>query len=184
MDRYQFEDLISEYLENTLSLSKRKEFESYLEGHPEAREEVSSVQKMMQSMKSLNDVKTSPEFMKNLRSRIASENIRTASTISKRNTYFGFTPLYASLFGVLIIALLVVGVQLIPSYPGINPAYPVQQPMAEETTNTEAPYKLPAESVNNESFAEAPEDSVELEVHQMNKNNNFEKGIQLVKNPR
>ena len=28
MNRYQFEDLISEYIENELSLSKRKEFEA------------------------------------------------------------------------------------------------------------------------------------------------------------
>ena len=34
MNRYQFEDLISEYIENELSLSKRKEFETYLEENP------------------------------------------------------------------------------------------------------------------------------------------------------
>ena len=29
MNRYEFEDLISDYLENELSFSKRKEFENY-----------------------------------------------------------------------------------------------------------------------------------------------------------
>ena len=31
MNRYDFEDLISDYLEGELSFSKRKEFESYFE---------------------------------------------------------------------------------------------------------------------------------------------------------
>ena len=31
MNRYEFENLISDYLEGELSFSKRKEFESYLE---------------------------------------------------------------------------------------------------------------------------------------------------------
>ena len=34
MNRYQFEDLISEYIENELSFSKRKEFESFLKDEP------------------------------------------------------------------------------------------------------------------------------------------------------
>ena len=37
MNRYQFEDLISEYVENELSLSKRIEFEAYLEENTDAQ---------------------------------------------------------------------------------------------------------------------------------------------------
>ena len=37
MDRYQFEDLISDYIENNLSMSQRKEVESYLEDNPDAK---------------------------------------------------------------------------------------------------------------------------------------------------
>ena len=37
MNRYQFEDLISEYIENKLTLSKRKEFEGYMVEHPDSR---------------------------------------------------------------------------------------------------------------------------------------------------
>ena len=36
MDRYQFEDAISAYLENELSLSERQEFETYMNGNPDA----------------------------------------------------------------------------------------------------------------------------------------------------
>ena len=36
MNRYEFENLISDYLEGELSFSKRKEFESYLEENEDA----------------------------------------------------------------------------------------------------------------------------------------------------
>ena len=35
MNRYQFEDLISEYIDNELHLGKRKEFEDYLNKNTE-----------------------------------------------------------------------------------------------------------------------------------------------------
>ena len=34
MNRYQFEDLISDYVENKLTLSKRKDVELYLKSNP------------------------------------------------------------------------------------------------------------------------------------------------------
>ena len=37
MDRYQFEDAISAYLENDLSLSERKAFESYMNENADAK---------------------------------------------------------------------------------------------------------------------------------------------------
>ena len=37
MNRYEFENLISDYLEGELSFSKRKEFESYLEENEDAK---------------------------------------------------------------------------------------------------------------------------------------------------
>ena len=36
MNRYQFEDLITDYLENKLTLSKRKEMDKYLKENPKA----------------------------------------------------------------------------------------------------------------------------------------------------
>ena len=37
MNRYEFENLISDYLDGELSFSKRKEFESYLEKNEDAK---------------------------------------------------------------------------------------------------------------------------------------------------
>ena len=43
MNQYQFEDLISEYVENKLTLSKRKEIEEYLKENPKAVIKVNQV---------------------------------------------------------------------------------------------------------------------------------------------
>ena len=37
MNRYQFEDLISSYIENDLPIRKRKEFEDYIQNNAEAK---------------------------------------------------------------------------------------------------------------------------------------------------
>ena len=37
MDRYQFEDAISAYLDNELNLSDRQAFESYMNANPDAK---------------------------------------------------------------------------------------------------------------------------------------------------
>ena len=38
MNRYQFEDLISSYIDNEITLSKRKEFERYMKDNPDSGE--------------------------------------------------------------------------------------------------------------------------------------------------
>ena len=51
MNRYQFEDLISDYLENKLSIPKRKEFEDFLDLNSECRVIVESVKYTLNSIK-------------------------------------------------------------------------------------------------------------------------------------
>ncbi|SVA97204.1 uncharacterized protein METZ01_LOCUS150058, partial [marine metagenome] len=70
MNRYQFEDLISEYIENELSLSKRKEFEAYLEMHPDAKNLVESITKTREEMNSFPIRKVFPGFNKRLTAKI------------------------------------------------------------------------------------------------------------------
>ena len=40
MERYKFEDLISDYIENKLPLAKRKKVEAIMEDNPEAKEQM------------------------------------------------------------------------------------------------------------------------------------------------
>ena len=51
MNRYEFENLISDYLEGELSFSKRKEFESYLEENEDARSLFLRVKNTLNDMK-------------------------------------------------------------------------------------------------------------------------------------
>ena len=118
MNRYQFEDLISDYIENKLPIAKRKKLEEFMEANPEAKDQLESIRLLMKSMKKLPEVKTSDEFTEKLMKRVEFEKNRPSakkyagSTVGK--TYFGFTPVYATVMTALVVAFVVVGVQLVP----------------------------------------------------------------------
>ena len=52
MNRYQFEDLISDYIENKLTLSKRKDIETYLKNNPRANQKVNEILENIRLFKS------------------------------------------------------------------------------------------------------------------------------------
>ncbi len=118
MNRYQFEDLISEYIENELSLSKRKEFETYLEENPDASSLVDSVRYTMDTMRSLPKVKANPKFNERLMTRIKSNIDWSDTPMPSKGTFFGFTPIHASLLTGLMIAFVFVSMQLFYPEPG------------------------------------------------------------------
>ena len=117
MDRYEFEDVISDYIDHSLSVSKKQEFEAYMEANPEAATLVESVRKAMQEMRSLPKIKTSASFMNRLWARVDIEKSRTAQPerIRKSGTFLGFTPLYAGLMAVLVVSFIFVGMELMPN---------------------------------------------------------------------
>ena len=118
MNRYQFEDLISDYIENKLPIAKRKKLEAFMEANPEAKDQLESIRSLMKSMKKLPEVKTSDEFTEKLMKQVEFEKNRPSakkyatSTVGK--TYFGFTPVYATVMTALVVAFVVVGMQLVP----------------------------------------------------------------------
>ncbi len=74
MDRYQFEDLVSAYIENELSLSKRKEVESYLAENPLEEELIKQVSLYMNTLKNSPKITAKENFNKRLLDRIKSKN--------------------------------------------------------------------------------------------------------------
>ena len=56
MNRYEFENLISDYLEGELSFSKRKEFESYLEKNEDAKSLFFGVKNTLNHMKNVEKI--------------------------------------------------------------------------------------------------------------------------------
>ena len=79
MNRYQFEDLISDYIENKLPIAKRKTLEAFMEENPEAKEQLESIRSLMKSMKKLPEVKTSDRFTAKLMKRVEFEKNRPSS---------------------------------------------------------------------------------------------------------
>tara|TARA_B100000003_G_C10926212_1_gene369255 strand:- start:581 stop:1114 length:534 start_codon:yes stop_codon:yes gene_type:complete len=111
MNRYQFEDLISEYIENNLTLKKRKEFESYMESHPEALLKVDEIRQTLKMLNSLKKVNASDNFNDELLLKLKEkENL---NDLLPKQTLFGFTPIHASLMTGLVIIFIFISSQLI-----------------------------------------------------------------------
>ena len=127
MNRYQFEDLISDYLENKLSIPKRKEFEDYLDSNSQYREIVESVKNTMNSIKSMNPVLVPDGFMDGLNRKIEIEKNKPVNSSHQSKTYFGFTPVYAGVFSVALVCFIWLGIQLLPNTQSGNISHLLKQ---------------------------------------------------------
>ena len=172
MDRYQFEDLISDYIENNLSMSQRKQVEAYLEENPEAKHQIKSVKQAMASMKSMPGISTSAEFMNNLNRRITSEK-EAKSVVKSTRSFAGYTPLMASLSAVVVIAVVMLGLEFMPESSNQATFTPA---MTEQQIN-DLPV-LPLKT-NDSMLAESEEDSTNYDEDTTVKRN-FDDKIQLV----
>ena len=172
MDRYQFEDLISDYIENNLSMSQRKQVEAYLEENPEAKQQIESVKRVMASMKSMPGISTSAEFMNNLNRRITSEK-EAKSVVKSTRSFAGYTPLMASLSAVVVIAVVMLGLEFMPESSNQATFTPA---MTEQQIN-DLPV-LPLKT-NDSMLAESEEDSTNYDEDTPVKRN-FDDKIQLV----
>lgn len=179
MDRYQFEDLISDYIDNTISGSKRKEFEAYCCDNPEAADLLKGVQDTVDSLRTLPKVTVSESFMNKLWARIDTEKSRMAEPqlVRPTKTFLGFTPLYAGLMAVLVVAFVFVGMELMTG--GSQPAS-IQPGFSGEYFKPSAP---PLSSAQNEDavFAESEEDSLDNQESNEGRKIDLENHIQFVK---
>ena len=103
MNQYQFEDLISDYVENKPTFSKRKDIEKYLKENPKDVLKVNQIRENILFLKSLPKTKVSSDFDSKLKDRIKKESLKP---LKKRNTtkksIFGFKPMNFSFFIFLI----------------------------------------------------------------------------------
>ena len=178
MDRYQFEDLISDYIENNLSMNQRKQVEAYLEENPEAKQQIESVKQVMASMKSMPGISTSAEFMNNLNRHITAEK-EAKSVVKSTRSFAGYTPLMASLSAVVVIAVVMLGLEFMPESSNqatFTPAMTDQQ--INDLPALPAKPVLPA-NTNDSMFAESEEDSTNYDEDTPVKRN-FDDKIQLV----
>ena len=112
MNRYEFESLISDYIEGELSFNKRKEFEAYMEKDTDAKTLLNDVKKTINEMKNLRGVSTSDTFNSKLLFKVKD---KTSIIVDNKNSIFGFTPFYASIFSSLCIAIFILSYTFFPN---------------------------------------------------------------------
>ena len=93
MDYNKFEDRISDWIENTMDIRERKEFEEFLAENPEYQSKVDSVRNTINIMKAAPSLNTSKDFDKKLQDRInlLSNDVKSSTDIlgfSKQNFAF------------------------------------------------------------------------------------------------
>jgi len=117
MNRYEFENLISDYLDGELSFSKRKEFESYLEENEDAKLLFIRVKNTLNDMKNAEKISTPDNFNSKLLSKIKD---KAPLMPNDRSNIFGLSPLYASIFSSLCLAVVFISYSLIAPKPVSN----------------------------------------------------------------
>ena len=117
MNRYEFENLISDYLDGELSFSKRKEFESYLEENEDAKLLFIRVKNTLNDMKNAEKISTTDNFNSKLLSKIKD---KAPLMPNDRSNIFGLSPLYASIFSSLCLAVIFISYSLIVPKPTSN----------------------------------------------------------------
>ena len=120
MNRYEFEDKISDYLDNQLSISERRKFESFLDKDSEARDLLKSVRKTIDLLDTSWPQKASEEFLPNLLKRIEAEksNIRIKSQTNEKTLLFGFSPSNAFLLSTALVCFIAISVNIFPDLTG------------------------------------------------------------------
>ena len=81
MDYNKFEDRISDWIENSMDIKERREFEKFLKDNPQYQSKIDSVRDAIISMNNTPSLKVSENFDKNLNSKIkALDKTNEAST--------------------------------------------------------------------------------------------------------
>ena len=105
MNRYQFEDLISSYIENDLPIKKRKEFEEYIKNNSDAKIKVDSLRGLLKKLNNIPRIETSKSFNQTLQKKISTKPYQTTKRV---NNIFGLTPPHAAIMTGLAISFIFV----------------------------------------------------------------------------
>ena len=115
MNRYQFEDLISAYIENELSLSKRKEVENYIKVKPDSQQLVERLKINLQALKSSPKISAKEDFNKRLLTRINSHGYSVTTSVNRVKTIFGFSLFNATLMVSLLAFFMLLSLEITSS---------------------------------------------------------------------
>ena len=176
MNRYQFEDLISSYIDNEITLSKRTEFERYMKDNPDSEKLVSTIKGNIAKLNQIPRLKVKSSFNDTLKSKI--DDLNSNPRLGKdRNLIFGFSPLNASLLSGLFIAFIIVTFQL------INPNFEYQKTSETQLVNNELNKDIiPSKNFNkviDSDLVDVKEDTSKSEINKQDRKDLTNK-IQLV----
>ena len=167
MNRYEFENLISDYLEGELSFSKRKEFEFYFEENEDAKLLFFRVKNTLNDMKNAEKISTSENFNSKLLTKIKD---KAPLLPSDRSNIFGLSPLHASIFSSLCLAVIFISYSLIVPKPFSNSNLDYSLVPIDKSKKS-----VQSQIVNNNTSFTANDKSDSLDVntkeYQQNKNN-------------
>ena len=176
MNRYQFEDLISSYIDNEITLSKRKEFERYMKDNPSSVELVSAIKDNIKKLNQVPRIKVKSSFNNTLKSKI--DDLNSNPKLGKANDLiFGFSPLNASFLSGLCIAFIVIIFLLINpnlTYQQTNESKIVNNGLSNNLTTSKNPNK-----VIDSDLADVKKDTSKSEMNKKDRTDLTNK-IQLV----
>mgnify|MGYP000844837707 FL=1 len=117
MNQNEFEDKISDYIDNQLSASERKIFEKYLKENDEALEQIKSIKNTINLINSQKSIQTSQNFMPNLLHRIKTYKKTPINSMRAQNKkmIFGLSPLNSALMGAFVFSFVFLLVSIVPS---------------------------------------------------------------------
>jgi len=168
MNRYEFEDLISDYIEGKMTFKKIKEFESFLENNEESRTLVNNVRNSISDLNRLDKVVVSTRFNEKLLSKL--KNIKPIN-INDDKFFYGFSPRNAAMFLTLCFAIIFFSYSLIDFENNFSPSLSESTKFIDENRQN---FKGPKLRKSENSFAsDAPLDSLKKKDrnYKPNKNN-------------
>ena len=126
MDRFEFEDLISAYIEHDLPLNKRKEIEVYLCKNPSQDKLVKEIAKNMDALKKLPKIASRNNINQKLMEKIKSKNRNINTKGTESGNIFGFTFINASALLGLIFVLFTLSFEILGFAPMVKNSQPSQ----------------------------------------------------------
>ena len=119
MDNYEFEDLISAYIENDLPQIKRKEVELYLANNPSQSQLVRNISNNIDCLKRSPKIIAKQDFNQRLMGKIKERNFYSTREVNKGRTILGFSFLNASALVGLISLVLILSLEVTGLMPTI-----------------------------------------------------------------
>lgn len=168
MNRYEFEDLISDYLEGKMTFKKIKEFELFLENNEESRTLVNNVKNSISDLNRLDKVVVSTRFNEKLLSKLKNEK---SININDNKNFFGFSLRDAVMFSTLCLSIVFLSYSLIDFENDFSPSISESTKFIDENRQNFKSSKL--RKSDNNFASDTPLDSLQQKdkKYKPNKNN-------------